>query len=161
MDNLRWGKVKRLCRLTLTNHEFVLSFVVDGIGFSIYSLFALIAPFIVYKKLYLSPIVFGRMALFLGLAYAAGNIVNSFFKFNNQLRVCFICVVMMMLGGLSFLVMSYTVGANYYTLLLPNLFMVFFFALMFPFLASYAISIFSGINGIVNSMFFSGMWLVT
>lgn len=160
LSKLTLKHVIHLYHTVLNNKRFTLSFILVGVGFSIFSLFALIAPFIAHK-LYANPVTFGWMAFILGLTYALGNLASCVITFKRELLVFFYCTITMMIGGVIFLIISLFYEANFYLLLLPNVIMVFSFATMFPILVTYALILFPAINGIGNATFFSGSWLIT
>lgn len=155
--------VKRLVRdyLQIISHlEFVMRIVIGGLTFSIFYLFVMIAPFIIEHTLGHTPLVFGRMALTLGVGTFLGNSLNGYFLHTCSKLRSYTSISIMLCSMLLFFGLCQWHGISLTVLLIPNLIYVCALGMLSPIQATNAINLFPKRAGTANAVYFSGFWLI-
>jgi MFS transporter, DHA1 family, multidrug resistance protein len=157
---LSLGSMLQKYKMMSCDKFFVASLVVLGMSFGLILLFMLKAPFIIEHVLGRTPVVYGRMALCLGVSLFLGNIACGRAKdlsYNTHMKIG---ISLLLLGVALFWGLVLSLGISIVALMVPNLFFAFAVGFMVPGIAPHVLKHFPTLAGMANALFFAGGWLV-
>lgn len=147
-------------REILSMWEYFRGLLSNGLLYSIIILFAIVAPFLLQNKLHLSAIQFGHAALFVGLAWFIGSMINRFTLHISSMRKIKLCLWIMMGIDIIMLLLGYFLPLNLYSLMLPLFFMLLLGGVIFPTYFAYAIALFPTKSGSANAFMGAFVFLI-
>lgn len=144
----------------LQHREFVSTSVFAGMVMVYSTLFSIIGPFIIQTMLNHTSIVYGRMALLIGLAWLLGNMLNRLLinidyelKIQLGLLSTLITIVVM-------LVLSLDGQITLIRFIAPTFIMVLLSGFLFGITVSEGLSMFAKVAASANACLFSIVWLI-
>jgi DHA1 family bicyclomycin/chloramphenicol resistance-like MFS transporter len=130
---------------------FVAAAVSLGLGYGVLIVFNSLAPFLIQDIMHYSAIVYGHVALLLGIAYFIGNFINRFMTGRLlQQQVLWLTFIIQMLGVLILLGFALFMQLSLMALVLPCVLVYIGSAAMFPNFLSIALSQFRNLAGIAS-----------
>jgi len=138
----------------------ILNLIIAGVMAAFIVLFNIVAPFLVQTVLGHSAIVYGRVALLMGLAWFTGNSLNHRLHEVDSLKKLAIGFWLLLSGSVLLWVLSVTVSFSLAPLIIPSAGLIFLAALIFPNTIGDSLIRFPKIAGSANAFFFSGLWIV-
>lgn len=142
-----WASIFKNYRKILSNPAFIANAVCMGLGYSVIMVFNLFTPFLVQSVLDYSAITYGRMALFIGVAFLLGCLINRWLIHFNIQKVNRIAMSMTMLVAAITLVSIYFMNMTLWTITIPIVFIVFFTAILHTNFIAHCLSLFPHIGG--------------
>lgn len=137
----------------ISNRTFISAAIIGALIYSILILFNLIGPFLIEDVLQYSALAYGRVALFMGLSYCIGNLLNRLLiNYFQPMKISqivlaialFLCVVMVILNYLIPLTLSIVT--------LPTLILFIFCGLILPNMLAKFSSLFTNTAGTANAV---------
>ncbi len=136
----------------LKDTNFMLTAVALGIGYGLFVTFGIVGPFLIQEQLGFSAIVFGHMALLIGLAFFAGSITNRFLlSFLSGKQILTINLALIALLGFGMLITAYALPMSLSTIVAPIMLLMFTTAHVNPNLLSHSLTRFPDISGIASA----------
>lgn len=146
-------------QVILKHRVFLLGSVLVGILYGYTALFNVLGPFIFQSHLHFSPLVYGYIALSVGLAWFLGNLTNRiFFSISTWLKV----KLALTLHGLAVVMVLLSACFHRYdaaVILISILMLVFASAIIFPIVLGECLMLFPAMAASSNACLFSITWL--
>ena len=150
---IKFKKLIENFALILKHKEFVASFFGMSTAYSILITFSLIAPFLIQDELGFSAIVYGHMALLIGVAWFLGSFSNRYlitrFKTNS---IVYTGSILIALISTLLLLFSLFKTISLFILILPTFLIVFLIGTFYPSLMANCMKLFTEIAGTANSI---------
>lgn len=143
----------------LSNKNFMMGALFVSIMMGYFSLFSIQGPFLIQGALDKTPIFYGRVALFMGLAWFLGNVCNRlFFRIGEYQRTVFalFCIVV---SSIILALWSFYYPLSVLGLSVPIFLMIFFSGSIFPIYVANCLMPFTKLAGSANACLFSISWL--
>ncbi|MEM9244017.1 MAG: MFS transporter [Pseudomonadota bacterium] len=152
-----WGNYS----IILSNKRFLLISLFAGLMLGYSQLFCIVGPFMVQVVLHKSAIVYGHIALFIGLAWFLGNTLNRvLFRYDSKIKTQF-ALWIILIAVLLLLLFAQLGFFNVISLTIPVLIMTLFGGLMFSIYVSESLVIFTtDLSASANGCVFSIIWIV-
>lgn len=139
-------------KIIITHKVFIGLALIIALGYSLIVIFNVVGPYLIQKVLGYSPIDYGHIVLFLGLAWFLGNVTNRFLIekisqhsiINSNIIISIILSIIM----LGIAVAGYT---NIYVVIIPVLLLFYSVGIAFPNFFGKAISLFPKMGGIASA----------
>ncbi|WP_162892841.1 MFS transporter [Vibrio superstes] len=135
--------------------------IICGILYSILPAFNTVAPFLVQGTLGHTPIFYGKIALFLGACWLAGNFCNRVFfsvAAEQKVKISASFAVVAVTLGIAY---QWYFGLSLLAFVLPVAVVIVALGVLFPLFLGQALSPFPHLAGIANALVFSACWLCT
>ncbi len=147
-------------RQILTNKRFIVCVLLLSVLMGYFSLFSILGPFLIQVTLQKSAIYYGKVALFMGLAWFLGNVLNRvLFRYDENSKTVFSLIVMLV-SGFSLLFWSAYHSFTVLSFAVPTFLMVLASGFIFPIYIGEALTIFSSeLAASANGCLFSMTWL--
>lgn len=163
------GKIKRPFKQIITDYiiilkhrQFVGALILMAVGYAILVIFPLVSPFIVQNVFHKSAIIYGRLALLIGLAYLLGSIVNRFivrfFAINTLIKYGLFFMIFL---NILFILVSILLKPTLFTLYIPMLLIVMSIGILFPNCMGKSISYFPTMAGKAGALVGTGFMFLT
>jgi len=150
-----WHNYHRILR----NKKFIRSSLFTSIVLGYFAMFVVTGPFLVQVTLKYSAIVYGHMALFLGVAWFLGtSLARLAFRYDIHLKTQ-IALIATLLISIMMLIKGYHVF-NLWTLMIPTITLTILSGFKFPTYMAESLTIFPDIAASANGCLFSMTWLV-
>lgn len=139
-------------KTTFSSKTFIICIIALAILYAYMILFNIVGPFLVESVLNYSPIVFGHLALLLGIAWFLGSLCNRFLiKYYSVPTLIKIGVVINLLASLFMWICAISHFLNLSILIIPTLFIFFGGSIMFTNYFGTCLSIFPNIAGTASA----------
>lgn len=153
------GHLVRNYRVILSSPLFVVGSILAGMAFSYSVLFSVAGPFMVQIALHRSAVFYGHIALLMGVAWFAGNMLNRFL-FNMVLSVRARIALLLMFLITAIMTLMGVLGVfSLWSLVLPIFFMVMLGAILFSAFLAEVLHLFPKMAASTNAASFSIVWL--
>lgn len=144
----------------LTYRPYLSALLTSSLLYSIVILFMTVMPFLTKEELGFTPIQYGHLALFTGIAWSAGSLSNRFLiHLSVKLREQ-ICISTLIFATLLFLVFSLFMSLSVYTLLIPTLILYIAGGMLMTTYFSQALSMFPESAASANSLMGAAVFLI-
>ncbi len=151
---LKVKEIKHSFKIIITSWPFVFSMILPGLAYAILVIFNIIGPFLIQIRLHYSVIFYGHLALFLGLGYLIGNIMNRFLlHYFEPLQIVLAAVLLSILDVVIMLILGLVLSINIYIIVIPTFIIFALAALILPTMAATSLGLFSDRAGIANAVY--------
>lgn len=142
----------------LSDRPFVVGTLFVGLIFGYTSLFNVAGPFIIQTTFAQSPIVFGRSALLIGIAWLSGNVLNRIlFHVDKHVKIQ-IAIILTLFATTTMIALTASGYASLLTYLLPTFVMVLASGFIFPIFVGACLARFPAMAASTNGCFFAMTW---
>lgn len=143
----------------LKNGEYVRALVTNGLLYAIVILFMTAMPFLTKQLLHFTPLQYGHLALFMGIAWSIGTLCNRLLiNLTVELRAK-ICIAVILLSNVIFLFLTMLLPLSIY-LLIPVIVMYIAGGMLITCYFAYGLSIFPKSAASANSLFGALVFLI-
>ena len=149
--------VKHSYAVVLSSRRFLAGGVLVSFFMAYIATFDVTGPFIIQTVLGQSALVYGRVALAMGLAWFAGNLCSRFFAHKDTKNVTIILLSLTILVAL-IMRLAFTT-TTLYSLVVPVFLIIFFSAILFPLYIAKGLSMFKEQAATANGLLFSILWV--
>lgn len=141
-------------RTILAHPVFIGGFLFIALGYSILTIFNVVGAFIIQNTLHYTPVDFGHFALFLGVFWFLGNLINRplLNHFTNKQIIKGIVWSMALLMTTLVIIVD-QLPLSIYTVMVPTCLLCTFGGLMMPNGVALTLSLFPKLGGTVNAIF--------
>ncbi|MEM9244016.1 MAG: multidrug effflux MFS transporter [Pseudomonadota bacterium] len=147
-------------QLILSHKHFLLSGLFASFMLGYFALFGVVGPFMVQVVLHKNAVVYGHIALLLGLAWFLGNTLNRLlFRYDSKTKTQF-ALWFIVIAVLILLMFAQLGLFNLISLTIPIFIMILFSALMFSIYVSECMVIFTDLSASANGCLFSMTWII-
>jgi DHA1 family bicyclomycin/chloramphenicol resistance-like MFS transporter len=147
-------RIYRSIKSVIVHPVFLYGSIMLAFGYAILVLFNVIGPFLIQNVLRYSVVAYGNMALFLGLGYFVGNLLNRFLiNYFQPMSLVFFAVISGLLVSLVMLLLGMLLTINLYIILPPVLLMLLLCGLIFPNMLAKIMSLFPEQAGTANALY--------
>ena len=144
----------------LSNRYFLVSALFVSLCWADVALFNLTSPFLIQTTLQKSAIVYGRVALFMGVAWFLGNSLNQvLFHTDNRLKTM-VSMWLMMMTSIIMLVFTQMGYFSVMTLAIPTFILILLSGVIFPIYIGECMVIFKTLAASANACLFGMIWLM-
>ncbi len=144
----QWHTVIHNYRRVFSNRTFVCSVICMGVGYSVFIIFNIVAPFLIQNDLGYSAVVFGHMALYIGAALFMGMMFSRVLvNFISPFGLVKIGMLGSLLTAIVALYIAYTLPMSLLDIVLPIGIIIFFLGMVNPNLMSTCLALFPNIGG--------------
>ena len=151
---LKLKEIRHSFKTIITCRPFLFSMILPGLAYAILVIFNIVGPFLIQIRLHYSVIFYGHLALFLGLGYLIGNIMNRFLlHYFEPLQIVLAAVLLSILDVVIMLILGLTLPINIYIIVIPTFIIFIFAALILPTMAAISLGSFSDRAGIANAVY--------
>tara|TARA_R110002167_G_scaffold355156_1_gene569404 strand:- start:4859 stop:5932 length:1074 start_codon:yes stop_codon:yes gene_type:complete len=137
------GNYKKL----LTNRQFLGAIIQSGILYMIFLYFGIVGSFYVQDLLHYSPVVFGYLSFFIGVAYFIGTIVRRALTSVDDSILLSISFMLLVLFNALFLAISFFVNQSLTPLMLNIFIDAFLIGILYPIYLGKTLSLFPELGG--------------
>lgn len=145
----------------LQNKYFITCSIIAGVLWGYTMIFNVAGPFIVQTVMQESAIVFGKIALLMGVAWFSGNLLN---RFALMFTVQFKSQLVLWLTSVTTLIMLLLSAVGYFdlpTLAIPVILITFFSSIAFSITVSEGLTLFPKLAASANAFLFSLAWIMS
>lgn len=147
--------------IILSNREYVLAVLTNGLLYSCLITFTIVGPFIVQSVMHYNAIIFGYIALSVGLFWFIGTMINRFLIHINLRRKTKLCLSVMFIVSIINFIASLYIDMNIYSLVIPTLLISVLGGIIFPNNFARAVSLFPTMSGSANALFGGFIFIMT
>ncbi len=147
--------------MILSNKEYLFALITNGLLYSILITFTIVGPFIVQSVMHYSAVIFGYVALFMGLSWFTGTMINRFLIHIDLKLKTNICLGLMFLIAIINLVSTFYTDMNLYSVIIPVSFISLLGGIIFPNNFARAVSLFPTMTGSANALFGGFIFILT
>ena len=138
----------------LSSKVFLFTSIIGGIGYSIPVIFNTVGPYLVENLLNYSAIMYGKIALTLGIAYCVGSLTNRYLTRKLMTTtILLIGLVATFLFSLALLLLSYIFNTHLLIIVIPTAIIIFFCGFIVPSTLTKSMSLYPKIAGTSSSLF--------
>jgi DHA1 family bicyclomycin/chloramphenicol resistance-like MFS transporter len=147
-SKLRFSKIKNDIKEVLSNSEFMSLVVVMGCAYALIITFNTLGPFLIQDKMHYSPLFFGKLGIFLGLAFIPAPIICRYLLNHLSVGRLFSLVIHWFLTAISILLtISIFFDMSLIIILLASVAVYFVCGAVFPLSLGKGLSMFKHISG--------------
>jgi MFS transporter, DHA1 family, multidrug resistance protein len=138
---------------TLTHSIFLGSILGMAIVYSVITIFAVVAPFLIQEVLHYSSIAYGNIALVMGIAYFLGSFFNRFLIGTmTTYKLLFVTNLIALLVSIVMVVFSLQNEVNLASIAIPTFIIFFCGGIIFPNCMAICLSLFAEIAGTASAV---------
>jgi len=143
-----------------SNNHFIICVSLLSVLMGYFSLFSILGPFLIQVTLNKDPLFYGKVALFMGLAWFLGNVFNRIlFRYGEHGRTVF-SMILMLVASMFLVYWSVTQSFTVIGFSVPTFILIFASGFIFPIYIGEALMIFPpDIAATANGCLFSMTWL--
>ncbi len=152
--------IKRNFKIILTNKVFIGTIMLLSLTYAFITVFNVVGPFLVQVVLHQTAIVYGHLALLLGVAWFAGNLLNRYLvKRNvNHYKLIIINTYILITITTIMVVATFFIKISLVSIIVPTILLLFSASMIFPNALGINVSLFTQISGSSNA--FMGSFFV-
>ncbi|MGF1742935.1 multidrug effflux MFS transporter [Vibrio profundum] len=145
----------------LTNRDFTVSAVTNGLLYSIIILFISTSPFLLKNNLHFSSVEYGYLALALGASLSIGSLGNRYLmKYSLELRLK-VGLAILTIVSLSFLIFGALFPLSTYLIMIPISIIYMVIGMLLTSNMTFALSLFPQMAGVSNGLFSAFIFIFT
>lgn len=140
-------------RVIIKHPAFMMGMIILALSYSMIVIFNTIGPFLIQGVLRYSAVTYGKIALFMGLGYFIGTLINQqLLRFVDSLKIAFVGMIGAVLTSLIMLSLTW-VPMNLYVIIFPACLLFIFCGLIFPNVFASCMSLFPKMAGTANALY--------
>ncbi|HVV68410.1 MAG TPA: multidrug effflux MFS transporter [Gammaproteobacteria bacterium] len=135
--------------ITITSHPLFMGMVIImGTNYSLLIVFNALGPFLIQNSLGFSPLYFGHIALYMGLAFLIGTYVcRRLIKVFQPEKIIFSGIGIFLLVAAMGVILAYVAGKNMTVVVIPSLLLYFACGILYPASMARGLAIFQHLAG--------------
>ena len=161
-SKLSFSKIKRDIKEVISHSEFMSLIFIMGIAYSLIISFNTLGPFLIQDVMNYSALYFGKLAIFLGLAFLPAPIIcRRLLNYYPINKIFFVVIHFFMLLMIIFLITSFFYKSNVVLLVVATMAVYFMCGSIFPLSMGKGISMFKHISGTAAAVMYLINMLIT
>lgn len=146
-------------RVIISNHHFMLGALFTSLLIAANMFFNVAGPFIIQVSLGRSALLFGQLALYVGLAWFLGSVTNRIlFRIRASIKIITALLLVILVSSVMF-IMSLKGGLSLTLFVVPIILIIFLCGGAFSSMVADCLTLFKTMFASVNALFFSVVWL--